>query len=321
MLALFILPALLGLALFMDTSEVDEEPEEGALPSDPQEGSVSSDPEEGSASSDPEEETPQVATQQVVSDGFLGTDAAEKLRLDTEGGFVSGAGGADTISGSVQADGIVSGPGDDIIYARGGDDVVSGDAGNDRVFLGAGNDDYSADDETYANLAGDDFVRGGDGNDFIADLLGSNDLRGDLGRDTLVAVDALSAIGNYGTPSEFGTTDTLTGGYGADVLFGDAGDIMTGGNGQDAFFATDDEDTDLAEVRITDFDPLEDTLFVVQLDGLTTTSDLAYEAVTEGLRVSFEGRAVALLEGLDTAAIPDIQISLTDLAGFEDRIN
>lgn len=297
MLGLLALPVLLGVLLAFDVFG-DDDSDEAETP-----------------------ETPEAPQAQVVSDGFIGTDAAELLRLDPQGGFVNGGGGADTISGSDNGDGILGGRGNDQIFARGGDDTVSGDAGDDRIFLGDGNDEYTPDDETAANTAGNDFVNGGRGADFIVDLLGSNNLAGSAGNDVLVAFDGLDQTGNYSTPSELGTTDTLSGGFGNDILAGDDGDMLEGFVGNDMFFVTDDEDTDLAEVRIIDFAPDEDTLMVVQLDGLRSADALSFDAVEEGVRVSYEGRAVALLEGLTAADIPDITVGITNLDGLDDAIN
>ncbi len=267
---------------------------------------------------------------QIVSDGFIGTDAAELLALDEDGGFVNGAGGADSITGSDLNDGIVGGAGNDVIFARGGDDVVSGDAGDDRVFLGAGEDDYTPDD-TSENQLGDDFVRGGDDSDFIVDLRGSNQLFGDLGRDVLVSFDGLSESGTYVLPEELGTTDTLSGGFGQDVLAGDDGDVMTGGAGGDLFAVIDDEDPDMPEdragedlrpVRITDFNTAEDSLFVLNINGAQPTDvTLTFDPVAGGVRASYEGREVAFLEGLTAADLGDIDVTVSTLSGLDDAIN
>jgi Ca2+-binding RTX toxin-like protein len=179
---------------------------------------------------------------------------------------------------------------------------VTAGAGDDRVFLGDGNDEYLADDDT-SEMAGDDFVRGGAGRDVIIDLLGSNNLHGDTGADVLIAFDALTDDGVYDTIEEVGTTDTLSGGFGDDTLFGDAGDIMTGGAGEDFFYVTDDEDVDLAPVRITDFNVAEDALLVIQQSSLADTGSVTFTSTPQGVTVSFEGRTVAVLEGLGARSV------------------
>jgi Ca2+-binding RTX toxin-like protein len=60
---------------------------------------------------------------------------------------------------------------------------------------------------------------------------------------------------------------------------------------------------------------------VIQLDGLTSSQPLSMDAVQEGVRVSYEGRAVALLEGLTAADIPDIRVGISNLDGLDDAIN
>lgn len=281
MLALLSIPLLLGLSLFIDTSGDGEDPDEPPLPE-----------EEPSTT-----ETPQ-------------TD------LLTQSGGTLETAGDDTITCTETADDLDGGAGHDLIYARGGADTVAGGAGNDLIFMGSGDDTSDADAPADA-MAGDDFICGGHGQDLVADLFGSNELRGNLGHDTLIAVDGLSEAGSYDLLSEIGTTDRLSGGFGADILFGDNGDIMTGGAGRDSFLAVDDMDIDMEEVRITDFNPAMDTLFVVQLDGQTSEDDLTYIPTEGGIRVLFEGRAVALLEGLGADALPDLQTSIVELSDLE----
>lgn len=102
---------------------------------------------------------------------------------------------------------------------------------------------------------------------------------------------------------------------------GDDGDVMEGGADADMFFVTDDEDSDLEEVLISDFQPEEDTLMVVQLDGLRSSSALSMVANPTGVLVSYEGRAVAMLEGLEAEDIPNISVSLSSLDGLDQAIS
>lgn len=304
MLALYLIPALLALAFFIsdDDDDTEEVIVDEVTPSEPT--------------------APNVIIATPEQDILEGTSGADRMTGNEMSNEILGEGGNDLIEGRGGNDAIVAGDGNDTVLAGDGDDFVSGGAGNDRVFLGDGDDEYVADDD-ISEMAGDDFVRGGDGRDFIIDLLGSNELRGDLGRDTLIAFDGLNEDGNYFMPSELGATDTLSGGFGNDHLAGDDGDLMTGGIGNDVFYATDDKDEDLSEVRITDFNPTEDSLVVVQLNGFTDLTVLSYETTAQGVRVSFEGRSVAFLEGLGAGSVANIQTSvirITDLdsaLGFE----
>lgn len=294
MLALLFLPALLGAALlgnFFDDNDDDETASDDATPEE-----------------------------QIVKDGFVGTNAAESLKIDSEGGVIDAAGGNDTITGSETSDGIMGGNGNDVIFARGGDDDVIGGQGDDRVFLGDGEDFYGPTAVVKNSDAGNDFVRGGNGPDVIVDLLGSNELRGDLGNDLLISLDGVNSDGIYDKPAELGTTDTLFGGFGNDTLAGDDGDIMTGGAGSDMFLAVDDEDPEgvdrLKEVQITDFNTSEDSLMIINVNGsLNGDITLDYDAQLNAVRASYEGRSVALLQKLTAADIPNIQVAKTSLDG------
>lgn len=299
MLALFLVPAFLGLALILNTSDDNDDTDDIIIDETP-----------------PEEVQPIEIIATPDQDILEGTQTADRLIGNDLGNEILGEGGNDFIEGRGGNDAINGGDGNDTILSGDGDDFVTAGQGNDRVFLGDGDDEYLADDD-LAELAGDDFVRGGDGRDFIADALGSNELRGDLGRDTLIAFDGLDETGNYAIEAEFNTVDTLFGGFGNDVLAGDGGDILEGFVGNDTFVVTDDEDTDLAAANIVDFSTEEDTLVILQLDGLSSSSEISLSATAEGVNVAYEGRPVALLEGLDAADIPDIRVSLINQTGFE----
>lgn len=291
-----LIPALLGMALVTDWFSSDRDDDDDDI--------IEQSPDLGPQTGDP----------QNVSDGYVGTNAAESLQLDGNGGVVDGAGGNDTISGSQTQDGIIGGSGDDVIYARGGDDGVIGGEGNDTVFLGDGQDVYSTFEDGDTSDAGDDFVRGGNGDDLITDLRGSNTLRGDLGDDVLISFDGLGEDGVYDAPEERGTPDKLIGGFGDDLLAGDDGDTMTGGEGEDLFFVTDDDELEgedrLEEVQINDFNTLEDALLIVNvnnnLDGEVT---FEYDADLDAVRASFDGRSIAVLKGLAAADIPNIEVA------------
>jgi Ca2+-binding RTX toxin-like protein len=300
MLSLFILPALLGLALIINASD-DDDIEDVATPT-------------------PEPTDVNTITATPDQSELEGTPTADRMIGNDRSNEILGFGGNDYIEGGAGDDAINAGNGDDTVLAGSGDDFVTGGRGDDRVFLGDGNDEYLADDE-ISEMAGDDFVRGGDGRDYIADALGSNELRGDLGADTLIAFDALDESGNYSNEGQLGTTDTLLGGFGNDILAGDAGDEMEGFVGNDTFIVTDDEDSDLAAVRIIDFFTEEDTLMILQLDGLSSPDAISYTVTDDGVSVAYEGRVVALLEGLDATDVPAIQTTMLSRSAFEELIS
>ncbi len=288
MLSMYLIPALIGLGLIVVLNDDDDDDTEGT-------------PEDLETIREPD-----------GSDIFEGTDDAERMIGNETTSEILGFGGNDVILGNGGGDAIDGGAGDDTIYGGTGNDFAVGNDGNDRVFLGDGNDEYLPDvDGSYD--AGDDFVRGGAGNDFIGDLLGSNEIYGDTGSDTLVAFDSLDENGVYTDPAEQGTTDTLNGGYGNDIIAGDLGDILTGGQGADTFVTLDDEDPALENVNITDFDPEEDELVIATLFGLAedTAIGLTYDSELEAVRATYEGRTVAIMQGLVEADIANINVSVT----------
>ncbi|MGB3245125.1 MAG: hypothetical protein WBB25_11360 [Sulfitobacter sp.] len=289
MIAFFLLPALLGLALFVNLADDDDDAADDGVTEPPVDVQVADD-----------------------EDAFIGSSSDENITARDAGGYIDGGDGNDKIVGSEETDILLGGAGNDVIFAQGGNDYVSGDAGDDRIFLGDG-DDAVAPVDDLSNLAGDDLIRGGAGNDLIGDFLGSNQLFGDLGSDTLVAFDGLNENGVYERPEELGSTDTLSGGFGNDILAGDDGDIMTGGEGRDTFYATDSEDVDLDEVTITDFNTAEDNLFIVKTYSGNSGEvvGLDYDSEMNGVRVTFEGRAIAFLSGVGAADIPAISTFIT----------
>ncbi|MBB3992546.1 Ca2+-binding RTX toxin-like protein [Sulfitobacter undariae] len=257
--------------------------------------------------------------EQIVSDGYIGTDASELLRVDEEGGDVNAGRGADTIYGSDQDDILRGGRGDDSILSGAGDDSVAGGTGNDFITMGDGDDvsplAYSHGAEANAN-AGDDTISGGSGDDVIVDRQGSNKLNGGLHHDHLEALDGPTEDLSGNNPVQIGTVDTLNGGYGNDTLVGDAGDIMTGGEGDDQFYVADYQDVDVEEVRITDFVTDEDTLTILHR-GESEDSEPVLEVTPEGVTVSYDGKAVAVLEGLTESDLPNIEVAITRLSDQE----
>lgn len=112
------------------------------------------------------------------------------------GGFQSGYGSDDTLTGTDLGDLLSGGAGNDTLDGGAGNDVLVGGDGDDDIAGGAGEDDILGGD-------GDDTLRGGAGKDYI-----------------------LGGTGN----------DTIEGGAGDDVLTGGRGDdILRGGLGNDIY--------------------------------------------------------------------------------------
>lgn len=180
------------------------------------------------------------------------------------------------------------GDGNDTILGGAGDDTVLGGTGDDLIELGEGDDVSGADsvffvDEGEAivfpvapapgdvsNIESDAFIEGGDdqvlggpGMDLISDNFGSNLLHGQQGADFINSVDA----------DEDGLTpDTVFGGFGADALLVDEGDVVTTGRGGDDVFVDliDGAEDGYQEVVIEDFDIEQDRL-VILVDQATLT--------------------------------------------------
>ncbi|MDD2864879.1 MAG: type I secretion C-terminal target domain-containing protein, partial [Methylococcales bacterium] len=139
---------------------------------------------------------------------IYGTTAGETLdsSASTEGDFISGYEGNDTIIGSSFADSIDGGEGGDSITAGSGNDTISGGYGSDTIFGEAG-DDYF---EIYGDAS--DSINGGDGADkFIIQSgeFGFHTLTGGIGSDT------------YVLPDFYSKTITIT-----DFAAGAGGDIL-----------------------------------------------------------------------------------------------
>ena len=94
-------------------------------------------------------------------------------------------------------------------------------------------------------------------------------------------------------------------GAGADILIGDDGDTMIGGTGTDNFTAIRDFTRVQAAVQVVDFDVSEDVLTVSQ-NTPTDVIVFTFDAAQNGVVVTVAGQAVAVLQGLDAADIPNI---------------
>ncbi|NOR30782.1 MAG: hypothetical protein GQ539_06770 [Sulfitobacter sp.] len=296
MLALFILPALLGAAFLVNVFE-DDDDDDVSVP-------------DAIKDLDPENVYPTVQT--IIND----TSLIENLLIDRSDNVTVGTGDDDDISGSQADDFIYGTADDDSISALEGSDIVLGGQGNDTIDLGAGDDfvlpDIGENNLDYSNLSGNDVIRGGDGDDIIGDLLGKNRLVGNQGDDVLVAIDAPNIDPYYYNDAESGTSDTLIGGAGTDLLVGDDGHVMAGGLGSDIFVALDDENQTgadvFAEVRITDFNTEEDYLMLLHVKGaIESDVELTFDDKINAVRASYEDRPVAILEGLTAADISKIQ--------------
>ncbi|MEM9971790.1 MAG: hypothetical protein AAF762_11930 [Pseudomonadota bacterium] len=181
-----------------------------------------------------------------------------------------------------------------------GDDTVSGTVGNDLILLGAG-DDTSSLTFNEGSYAGNDTIRGAAGADFIVDIAGANELYGDTGNDTIVAIDTGA-----------GGADSVVGGFGADMLIGDDGDTLDGGPGFDQYGVVVG-DPNAAPVVLTE--PVNQISLLVQEDLFTDTS-YTFNADTGLTEVLLGDQVVALIPGLQPGTIDfddfEIDVTLTE---------
>ena len=134
-----------------------------------------------------------------------------------------------TYVGTVDDDSLIGGTADDLMFGGDGYDILSGFSGNDVL---------------YGNV-GLDTVDGGPGNDLIYGGQDDDLLSGGAGNDTLV--------GGLNSPETFvfrdgqlwipAGQDSLSGGAGDDLVYGNQGDdLLAGGSGDDTLYGGQDAD-------------------------------------------------------------------------------
>jgi Ca2+-binding RTX toxin-like protein len=202
--------------------------------------------------------------------------AGDTLRGNSGDDVIYGQTGNDDLQGGLGNDVLLAGAGDDVADGNGGNDTVRGDVGHDRVVGSEGSDSVYGDVGNDVVVGGrffatpnntpdasDDLVEGGDGNDFLfgdsahlplalATNVGGNDtLRGGNGDDIMygqVGSDQLE--GGTGNDNLIGGdgNDRLSGGTENDVLSGQAGnDLLRGGDDTDTLSGGDGNDIVLGE--------------------------------------------------------------------------
>lgn len=188
------------------------------------------------------------------SDEIVGGPGTNYLDGGRGSDVIVGGDDADVIRGGDGEDDLRGGAGIDFAYGDAGDDFVRGDAGDgsilygQKLFGGSGNDLLWAFapsfDATEQSLPGD-YLNGGDGADELFGNIRQETLVGGFG-DDLLAGDALRgpAYGLNGTPELFGGGDVLLAGYGDDVLLGHGGDdALWGGGNNDELTGHDGADS------------------------------------------------------------------------------
>ncbi|WP_139558155.1 ELWxxDGT repeat protein [Methylotetracoccus oryzae] len=201
-----------------------------------------------------------------------GTSAADAMNGTSGDDVMYGQAGNDTLNGEAGDDSLFGGAGADIVDGGDGNDILGGGNGNDSLYGGLGDDTF-----LYTVGEGADLASGGDGTDTLiangtlsneslavrvtggqVDFLAGGSVTGiehvvlDMG----VGIDSLSYAGtsagvsvNLGTGAATGFdlisgVENLTGGAGADLLFGnDAANSLNGGAGGDTFWGGGGVDT------------------------------------------------------------------------------
>lgn len=235
------------------------------------------------------------------ADVHTGTDASEIIAAMGGNDFVNAGGGNDLVKGNA---------GDDVLVGGAGNDEINGAAGNDTIVSGdlldlnkgsfnvdnteLGNSERQFVEATKGGDAGDDVLRGGAGNDVLIDTLGSNTFHGGSENDKIVALD-----------QRIGASDVLIGGPGDDLLIADDGDVLYGGKGNDDYVVV--HVSGEQGVRIAGWQPDED--IAIQLSGTNQDAALEFDLTNGEVTISYEGEAVAKVEGFDDSAITAAQFA------------
>lgn len=227
------------------------------------------------------------------NDTLLGRAGNDRLDGGAGDDRLDGGGGADTLIGGLGNDTLLADDARDLLMGGAGDDVyiVTRGAATVREAAGGGIDtlmtsvayarlpdnienvvltggarlsiDGNALDNrmtgnsasnTISGLGGNDMIWGGGGHDTLSGGFGADQIWGDAGSDLI--------LGGGGNDTLFGGggDDRIGGGDGNDQISGGAGrDILTGGAGADQFLF-DQRPGALHADRITDFNPVSDTL-------------------------------------------------------------
>ncbi len=156
---------------------------------------------------------------------------------------LQGSAFADTLGGSSGVNSLWGGAGDDMLAGNGGNDTLYGETGNDQLDGGAGND-------TLLGGLGADTLNGGEGMDTVSYADSASAVTVNLTTDDtgLQTASGGTADGDrlYGFENARGSgfADWLTGGDGANTLWGGAGnDSENGGGGNDRLYGEAGDDS------------------------------------------------------------------------------
>ena len=167
---------------------------------------------------------------------------------ETDGNYIDGGEGNDSILSGTGNDLARGGGGDDMLIGMKGDDALFGDSGNDRLYGDSATDEQIDNWHNYNDTKiedqGRDTLDGGAGNDGPFGLGNDDALFGGDGDDRLYGDLYISRDGSgVGTSPSGGGNDLLDGGAGNDQLFGDDGD--------DQLFGGADNDTLMGDQKVS----------------------------------------------------------------------
>lgn len=185
------------------------------------------------------------------------------------------------LNGTTGNDTLTSGANADILNGLAGNDTLYGNAGADSLYGGDGNDSMfgGADNDLLQGGAGNDYMDGGDGIDTL-DYTGSTAA-------VLINLNTGTAEGGHAIGDVFTNmenligssfNDTLTGNFGANVIWGMAGnDVLDGGLGADTLYGGLGNDTYY-------IDDVDDVVSEVSGGGI----DTVFSSVSHVLGADFE---------------------------------
>ncbi len=266
-------------------------------------------------------------------DNIVGTAADEIINGLGEEDVIEGRAGNDTISGGDGSDivqgqagfDVITGNADnDYLQGRGGDDTLSGNQGFDWVDGNDGDDRVNGglQADTVIGGTGADLLSGGEGNDVV---IGGELLADPLTTSQLTQVrngeeldDLVPGVGDTFTPfDDSGSSDTLDGGNGDDLLIFGQNDIAAGGAGEDTFAILGQTDA-TGVAQITDYSATDDSIVVVDTQAsanpqiVVDASGADALVFLNGAQIATVTGAAATLTAANVTVVTELDTSLVD---------
>lgn len=228
--------------------------------------------------------------------------AGDDMVDDTEGGEMAGdISPADDPADEMDTDTLEGSAGDDLEEIEGGADTMEGAAGDDTMPADP-DDEMTVDggEDTTTGGMDEDTLTAGEEGDMLQAASAADTVTGTAGDDQILGFDTASADGGDAAELDTGA-DVLLGEAGNDTITGNDGDEITGGSGEDVIEVLGLDRMGESAVVVTDFDPEEDVLILVDRSGEEVTlgsdgSDAAFDPDTVvGIRSAEEGGSTEVL--------------------------